>query len=613
VWVNRAGQITFANHQAQQSLHLEASEIDGRTYNAPEWQITDFDGNPYPNDELPFVRVERTREPVFGVEHAINMHGQRILLSINAVPLFDAAGEFDGSVATVADVTERVRTERDLENSERYLRSVIDAIQDGISVLDRDLVITRTNRTMDRWYPHALPLVGKRCHEAYHCTKEPCSPCPSRRTLESGQLESDTMPRISPDGVQGWLDVHAFPLRDKSGQVTGVVEYVRDVSAQRYAQHLLGLQRDMAAALSGADDFDEALDALLDVIVGAPDIDVATLSLRQPDGSSRLVGARGINGLLESGGLSVLPEHPLSMALTRAESVYVDASRLDVELGDQADPLIAQLKAVGIIPVIHEGKVIGSLAIASRSRREFEPSIRNGIESVASQVGGALGRIRAQTELKRYVETQEVLLREVNHRVKNNLAAIISILHKEQDRAEAAGQESYLGLLHEMVARVTSLATVHRLLSESQWRPLPLDGLSRSVVDAVVRAHKSPERVTVLVSPSDVTIESDTAHHVALVLNELATNCLKYGLAGRQMLTLAIEVERQQGETVIRVSDDGPGFPASVLDGERTSGLGLELVQGIVRRTLRGTVALRNDSGASVELRFSRASAGGEA
>ncbi len=598
VWVNRAGEVTFANRQAEACLQLSRRENAQLRYDDPGWYITDFDGHPFPAEELPFARVKRTREPAFGVEHAITVDGVRTLLSISAVPLFALDGEFDGIVAVIADVTDRVRTERALENSERYLRDVIDAIQDGISVLDRDLTITRANRTIEKWYPHALPLVGQQCHAAYHGNAAPCDPCPSRRALESGQLESNTVPLAGPDGVHGWLDVHAFPLRDAGGRVAGVVEYVRDVTQQREAQRLLGLQRDLAATLSSVDDFDEALEVLLDVVVTIPQIDGVTLTVRRPDGSYQVVGSRGLRDSVVADGVAFPLDRTWTRSLDRAEPFYQDARQGEIPLAE------GDLDAVGLVPIAHEGRVIGSLIIASRSGSQFDPSVRSTIETIASQVGGALGRIRAQTELQRSADTQAVLLREVNHRVKNNLAAIISILHKEQDRAEVADQQSYLGLLREMVARVAALATVHRLLSESQWRPLPLDGLVRSVVEAVVRAHKSPERVEVRVGEADVTVESDIAHHVGLVLNELATNCLKHGLVERERLRIGVALERIEGEIRIRFADDGPGFPQEVLIGAPSTGLGLELVRGIVRRTLRGTVRFDNRAGAVVELQF---------
>ncbi len=114
--IDREGQITFANVQAERVLGLKKDQITQRTYNAPQWRITDYEGNPFPDEALPFQRVMRSGRPVYDVRHAIEWpEGRRVLLSINAAPLFDEAGQVDGMVATVEDVTERVWAERLLQ------------------------------------------------------------------------------------------------------------------------------------------------------------------------------------------------------------------------------------------------------------------------------------------------------------------------------------------------------------------------------------------------------------------------------------------------------------------------------------------------------------------
>jgi PAS domain S-box-containing protein len=105
--VDRQGQIIFANARAVKVLGLTKDEITQRSYDAPEWHITDLDGNPFPDSELPFRQVMSTGCPVFDVRHAIEWpDGRRVLLSINAAPLIDETGELDGMVATVEDITE---------------------------------------------------------------------------------------------------------------------------------------------------------------------------------------------------------------------------------------------------------------------------------------------------------------------------------------------------------------------------------------------------------------------------------------------------------------------------------------------------------------------------
>ncbi len=137
------------------------------------------------------------------------------------------------------DITERQKAEDDLKAKEHFLRNVFDAVQDGISVLDEDLTILRANLTMDMWYSHAVPLVGKKCYEVYRQRQEPCPECPSIRALEEGGLQVSMVPLMGPEGQAGWLELNAHPLRDSRGVVWGVVEHARDITKSKRAAEAL--------------------------------------------------------------------------------------------------------------------------------------------------------------------------------------------------------------------------------------------------------------------------------------------------------------------------------------------------------------------------------------
>ena len=110
--VDAEGKITFANSRAEEILGLSKDHIQQRDYNAPSWRITDFNGQPFPDQQLPFRRVATTKIPARNVQHAIEWpDGRRILLSINAAPLVSNGGKFDGMVATLEAITERTRAE----------------------------------------------------------------------------------------------------------------------------------------------------------------------------------------------------------------------------------------------------------------------------------------------------------------------------------------------------------------------------------------------------------------------------------------------------------------------------------------------------------------------
>ena len=133
-----------------------------------------------------------------------------------------------------------LRDGESLWESESFLDRVLDAVQDGISILDRDLNIIRVNRIMDEWYPHMVPLPGRKCYFAYHGRSEPCEICPSMRAIGQRAAQSDVVPFSGENGERkGWLDIFAFPLKDDRGEVLGVIEHVRDITGRKHVEEAL--------------------------------------------------------------------------------------------------------------------------------------------------------------------------------------------------------------------------------------------------------------------------------------------------------------------------------------------------------------------------------------
>ena len=134
--------------------------------------------------------------------------------------------------------SQKDRAEEALRKEQSFLSSVFFSIQDGISVLDRKMRIVLVNPTMERWYAHAMPLVGKKCYVAYHSRTSPCKICPTIRTLKEGGAAREIVPKRAAGGeITGWIDLYSFPLVDiKTKKVIGVIEYVRDITGSRIAE-----------------------------------------------------------------------------------------------------------------------------------------------------------------------------------------------------------------------------------------------------------------------------------------------------------------------------------------------------------------------------------------
>lgn len=116
---------------------------------------------------------------------------------------------------------------------------MFDSITDAISVINRDVYIVRVNRTMGIWHQDMMPLVGKKCHYAYHNRSEPCEWCPCRIAIAEGTPWTGIVPREVAGRTVGWQEVFAFPLRDDGGAVVGAVSYARDITERRHAEEAM--------------------------------------------------------------------------------------------------------------------------------------------------------------------------------------------------------------------------------------------------------------------------------------------------------------------------------------------------------------------------------------
>jgi PAS domain S-box-containing protein len=216
-------------------------------------------------------------------------------------------------------------------------------------------------------------------------------------------------------------------------------------------------------------------------------------------------------------------------------------------------------------------------------------------------------RTLAKEELQAYAEAQRVLLREVNHRVKNNLMAIMALLHVEERKIAKAGLSGNVvqttQTLQDMAARISSLYTVHSLLSANDWKPIELKELCEKVLIEVFESS-SPVNPTINVSAPSLFIDSSQSHYLALVMSELATNTAKHAVA-EHGLTADVTIEESEDMIGLTYRDNGPGFPDIIFTGSGTDeGVGLELLKGIVRQSLRGTVDFSNKAGAVTLITF---------
>ena len=136
-------------------------------------------------------------------------------------------------------IAERKQAEDAFRQDGRFLQSVFDSVQDGMTVLDCEFNIIRVNSWMEKMYASRMPLLGKKCYEAYQRRRSPCPGCPSLRTLQTGEAHSEMLPFPSEKNPTRWIDLSAFPLKNLDGRLVGIIKYIKDITERKLAEEAL--------------------------------------------------------------------------------------------------------------------------------------------------------------------------------------------------------------------------------------------------------------------------------------------------------------------------------------------------------------------------------------
>lgn len=206
-------------------------------------------------------------------------------------------------------------------------------------------------------------------------------------------------------------------------------------------------------------------------------------------------------------------------------------------------------------------------------------------------------RTAAEQHLKRTVSEKEALLRELHHRVKNNLQIILSLLHLQEDYMQEAGARR---LIDEISNRVGCMGLVHETLCQSEnLAAIDILNYVRTLGNNLLytyRGHSDDIRLDV--QGDALWISIDSAIALGLIVNELVSNSIKHAFAGRDKGHIKIRLRKNEDQRLaIMVSDDGNGLPHG-LDVFSTESLGLQLVQALVQQ-LEGHLEVHNGVGVS--------------
>jgi len=209
---------------------------------------------------------------------------------------------------------------------------------------------------------------------------------------------------------------------------------------------------------------------------------------------------------------------------------------------------------------------------------------------------------RRQTEdaISASLREKEILLREIHHRVKNNLQIISSLLSLQ---ADGLRDPAIRDVLTESRGRVATMALIHEQLYRSQdLNEIDMDAYLRQLLPRLVSTYMGGRDISLRLELAPLALTLDQSIPFGLIVNELVTNALKHGFRGRSRGTVNVSVSSAGGRATVAVKDDGVGLPEGFVI-ETAATLGLQIVSMLANQ-LHGRLGVETGAGATFTLTF---------
>jgi PAS domain S-box-containing protein len=478
-----------------------------------------------------------------------------------------------GLRAIVVDITERKRAEEALRQSEARYRRLFDDAVVGVFQSMPDGKVIAVNGAYARMFGYESPeeliaVVSDVASDLYaDPTRRPSIVEMIKNAGQSLQVENVYKRK---DGSTFIGNLHAWSVRGGKGELT-LEGFVEDITERKQAEEALRESREqfkamfetasigMAQANSQTGQFLRVNQKMCEITGYSSDellaMRVSEITHPEDRGQEREVFQDVINGKW--------PDYKLEKRYIRkdGEIIWVNVNRTIVR--DSA------------------GQPVHTVAA---------------IEDITD-------RRRAEEQVKASLHEKEVLLKEVHHRVKNNLQVISSLLNmqtqyihdpKDVDVFRASRDRvKSMALIHDKLYRSENLASIH------------FPGYVNDLVRGLFASYAMDKGVELDLRVDPISLNIDNAIPLGLIINELVSNALKHAFPEGIGGTIAIELEPQGGQMLLTISDNGIGFPED-LDFTDTQSLGMQLVVALVEQ-LDGTIELKRDKGTKFGITFKAA------
>ncbi|MFO1424843.1 MAG: PAS domain S-box protein [Candidatus Competibacteraceae bacterium] len=526
----------------------------------------------YRNDDW---RVLESGKPKLDYEELqTTPDGRHIWLRTSKVPLRDADGVVFGILGTYQDITEYKRAENALQLSEITYREIFNSVNDTIWIHDIETFsFLDVNNTV-------VEMFGYSVEEALGLSVE---------AISSGipPFVQATAMNFLKKALAGEPQIFEWQCKHKNGNLFWTEVNIKQATIAG-KECLLAIERDITARKQAEAQLRESEARFRRLAENAPDM-IYRMTL--PEGRYEYVSpaSHPITGYA--------PEEFYQSPHLIQPVIHPDWR---ADLAEEWTELIAgRALPTYEYQIVHpsgQTKWLRQRNVLVRDEQGQPVAIEGIVSDITEH---KLLEERIQTSLRE----KDALLKEIHHRVKNNLQLISSLLDLQAGYVE---DQSVRDQWRESRNRVKSMALIHeRLYQIPNLAQINLADYARDLVMHLIHAYATPERAIaarVVATVGELVLSVEIAVPCGLIINELVTNALKHAFATRRAGEITLALEATDAQWTLRVQDDGIGFPTTV-DFRHTSSLGLTIVMTLVKQ-LKGSIELRAQAGTEFVVAF---------
>jgi PAS domain S-box-containing protein len=498
--------------------------------------------------------------------HRITKNGDKIDISLTTSPIKDSYGNIIGASSISRDITRQKQAERALQKTEAQLSMITTNMADVICQANKDgiyIYISPSVKSILGYEP--TEMVGKSMFDFVHpddrdkvtsCMQDAVGKC----LTQSAQYRYQKA-----DGSYLWFGTKGTPIFDEDGEINGFVCNSRDITQQKNAEDALR----------------ESEEKYRTLIESAKD----PISVMDYNGVFILTNKAGANSFNmeppEMLGKSLRELFPKNadkqMELIR--KVFTTGEGLEVEI-----PLkygeVEKWYSTRIQPLFGPENKVQNVQIISRDITDIKET---------------------QIKLEQALEDKDMLMKEIYHRVKNNLMVISSLLNLQSRYIK---DEEARGIFKESQDRAHSMALIHeRLYRSKDLKHMDFGDYIRKLSMDLFRTYvANSARVQLELEVEDVMIDINTAIPLGLIINELVSNSMKHAFPNAESGKIRVEFKEDGNSCVLVVSDTGVGFPLDI-EPDQSDSLGLQLVTSLTQQ-IGGELELKRSPGTTFRITF---------